>query len=199
MVENAKKALATNDCRAFFECFGFSIGKSKVGNVKRDNAYELEDFTSGGVDMVFCISIKDWKKDFKDYSHDFDIEEEIEIMRQDPSGSYCKAFTLYESLKDYESWKEWVNNIANIIDGRELEHFQKFISPLDAMDKWVFWSYNYSEPKRWIGEIWGNGCFGKHIMEKWVGAKMNMNKFYCELDTDNRKKLLNYILENYNK
>ena len=65
--------------------------------------YELESWTDGGVNMFITIdSNKNIIEEFKDYIDFFDIDEEIEIHRQ--NRDYKLNFTIRESLYDFENW-----------------------------------------------------------------------------------------------
>lgn len=81
--------------------------------------------------------------------------------------------------------------------------------------KWTLWCFNYRTPfeqvicKIWGGKLSGFGgryyCednyFTQRIIEKWQKLEhrgdARMMFFYCELDTENRKKLVDWIMENY--
>lgn len=85
----------------------------------------------------------------------------------------------------------------------------------DAVKKWTLYCFNYSTPfesticKIWGGTLSGFGgryyCednhFTQHLIEKWHSFEnrgdARMLFFYCELDTENRKKLVDWIMENY--
>lgn len=80
--------------------------------------YELEQWTDGGVDMLIYIDCRDNKtvtEQFIDYIENFDIDEEIDIYRQDES--YKEVFTISRSLHDFESWIEYCKNIKNELIG----------------------------------------------------------------------------------
>lgn len=121
-VVRANKALAENDHRSFFEAFGLQVYETP-----EDNDVELSGYTDGGVNMVFSVKRRKWKEDMVEYAENFDIDEEIRLMRQDPSGSYCKAFTLENSVRDYKAWDEWVTEIARLIeaDGKYRYHDER--------------------------------------------------------------------------
>ena len=80
--------------------------------------------------------------------------------------------------------------------------------------KWTLWCFNYPTPfEKTIGKIWGgkvsdfcgryyceDNPFVQHIIEKWQLARHNdenMLHFYCELDAENRNKLVEWVMENY--
>lgn len=81
--------------------------------------------------------------------------------------------------------------------------------------KWTLWCFNYRTPfEQVICKIWGgtlsgfggryyceDNYFTQHIIETWQKFEhigdARMMFFYCELDTENRKKLVDWIMENY--
>ena len=84
----------------------------------------------------------------------------------------------------------------------------------EAVKKWSLWCFNYPTPfEKTIGKIWGgkvsyfcgryyceDNTFVQHIIEKWQLARHNdenMLYFYCELDAENRNKLVEWVMENY--
>ena len=75
--------------------------------------YELNTYTNGGVNQIIFLDFRDkgnpknadnFIKSFSDYIDSIDIDEEIELNRQDKS--YKANFTLRQSLKDFEGWKK---------------------------------------------------------------------------------------------
>ena len=48
-------------------------------------------------------------KQFIEYIDNFDIDEEIDIYREDKR--YREAFTIRQSLQDFENWIKWLNEI----------------------------------------------------------------------------------------
>lgn len=82
--------------------------------------YELNTYTDGGVNQIVFIDFRnkdenpkkaeDFKKLFLQYVKDIDIDDEIEINRQNKA--YRDAFTLRESLNDFEAWKEKLLKLA---------------------------------------------------------------------------------------
>lgn len=77
---------------------------------------ELETWTDGGVNMHIVLgkdSESSYLKQFEDYLKGFDVDEEIELHRQDIQ--YKNDFTIRESLEDFEAYDEWLSNVyANI-------------------------------------------------------------------------------------
>lgn len=69
---------------------------------------ELEAWTNGGVDMIIEVDIlnNDIISELEDYLDNFDIDEEIDIYRQDKR--YREAFRITESVKDFEEWVKFI-------------------------------------------------------------------------------------------
>jgi hypothetical protein len=70
------------------------------------------------------------------------------------------------------------------------------------INKWVYFSFNY--PSGFIEKVWADDPnIVQHLNEKFgayydkVGAVGVMNKFYVELDSENQKKLEDWVLANY--
>lgn len=69
---------------------------------------EVENWTDGGVDMIinllpFCI------EELQDYYDYFDIDDEIDLHRQDER--YRKAFRITESVRDFTGWIESLERV----------------------------------------------------------------------------------------
>lgn len=90
--------------------------KEFFGVYEDEQIVELETWTNGGVNMHIVLrkdSDKSYLQQFEDYLKNFDVDEEIEIHRQD--AQYRNVFTIRESLQDFEAYKEWLSNVyANI-------------------------------------------------------------------------------------
>ena len=88
-----------------------------------DDSYELEKWTNGGVDMFILVYKSDENgtliEQFGDYINCFDIDEEIEIYRQDKN--YRENFTIRESVHDFEEWIETIKNIIKELKESESE------------------------------------------------------------------------------
>lgn len=87
-------------------------------NVIEDNqGYDLESWTDGGVDMIINLP-KDTEKSLstllKDFIQSFDIDEEIDIYRQDEE--YRNHFTIRDSITDFEDWVSSVENVIEILE-----------------------------------------------------------------------------------
>ena len=72
-----------------------------------------------------------------------------------------------------------------------------------AINKFFYWSMNFDGTLDWIDEIWDKNM-ADHLREKFMamydtyGAMGVINGFYGELDTENRRKLIQWVMDNYN-
>jgi len=76
---------------------------------------ELETWTDGGVNMFFYVDKNNIINEFREYAESFDIDEEIDVLREDRC--YRDAFTLKESIADFEAYKNLLNDIAEELQG----------------------------------------------------------------------------------
>lgn len=109
--ENKKQAiklLREKKFQDFFELF-FSVHVKK-----EDTDMELETWTDGGVNMIIYIKKDNCIDAFIEYVNWFDIDNEIELHRE--SDTYRHAFTIRQSLTDFETFHEWLEDIVNIIE-----------------------------------------------------------------------------------
>jgi len=96
---------------------GIQVDKYKEG--KTLCGYELNTYTEGGVNQIVFVDFRNTDKNpkkaadflalYNERVNSIDIDEEIEINRQDKT--YCKAFTLTESVVDFKDWKTKLQNI----------------------------------------------------------------------------------------
>ena len=80
----------------------FNINESAYG-------LELESCTDGGVNMLIGIdkdSDYDLLTQLEQFVENFDIDEEIDIQRQD--AYYRRKFTIKESIRDFENWVDYI-------------------------------------------------------------------------------------------
>jgi hypothetical protein len=84
-------------------------------NVYEDkNELELEQWTKGGVDMIIYLDKnKDIIEQLEEYINNFDIDNEIDLYRQDKR--YREAFKITESVKDFEQWINYIKTIINVL------------------------------------------------------------------------------------
>lgn len=81
--------------------------------------YEINTYTSGGVNQIIFLDFRrseydpkkalDFLKVLEERVESINIDEEITLNRNDPS--YVTAFTLKESITDFEDWKDDLNKL----------------------------------------------------------------------------------------
>jgi len=94
----------------------------RIENYKEKNklcGYELDTYTDCGVNQIIFLDFRDSELDpenakdflqvFKDTIEIINVDEEIELNRQDKT--YSNDFSIKVSLKDFEDWKENLENI----------------------------------------------------------------------------------------
>ena len=92
----------TSKERKILEDNGFRVHKYQDGYV------ELEQWTDGGVDMIISYDSKKQTayEGLGDYLFSFDIDEEIDLYRQDEK--YKNDFSITQSVRDFTDWQELV-------------------------------------------------------------------------------------------
>jgi len=97
-----------------------SILSSKF-RIYEDNQYlTLETWTDGGVNMIIYISktmSDSLVKQFESYINSFDIDEEIDLHRQD--SRYRNAFRIVESVNDFSSFIKDMKSILKQLKSAE--------------------------------------------------------------------------------
>lgn len=110
--KEAKKLLKEGKIQEFFELFFANVSVSKFAN---GQGLEMETWTDGDVNMIVWLENEDnLLEDFKEFVENFDIDYEIELHREDER--YRKAFSLRESLNDFEDYVKWLKKIVGIIE-----------------------------------------------------------------------------------
>lgn len=95
------------------------ILKKYFGIYEGNDCYELEQWTNGGVDMIITLHKEDNRfnsltEQFRYYVDGFDIDEEIELYRE--GKDYREAFTIRQSVEDFESWVEYITDIVKELE-----------------------------------------------------------------------------------
>ena len=78
-----------------------------------DGGVELETWTDGGVDMIINITDDDPRSGADQlayYVDTFDIDEEIDIHRQDPS--YRANFRITQSVQDFNDYIDFIEQVV---------------------------------------------------------------------------------------
>ena len=68
----------------------------------------------------------------------------------------------------------------------------------NIIKKWTLFGFNY--PQDFIQRCWAdeNEMFIEHLINKFkYRCENNITLFYCELDSENQEKLVNWVFENY--
>ena len=84
-----------------------------------ESAYELEleSWTNGGVNMLISIdknSDNNLLEQLERFVENFDIDEEIDIQRQD--AYYRRKFTIKESIRDFENWVDYIEECISKLE-----------------------------------------------------------------------------------
>ena len=113
----ANKEFILHQCEVFLN--DNNIGYSRYYNENGECVgIEIEQWTDGGVDMIHLIDGRDrdmndpdwWKDELEAISEAFDVDEEVDINRQDEK--YRSAFTYRQSVEDFEEYDKWLKGIA---------------------------------------------------------------------------------------
>jgi flagellar basal body rod protein FlgC len=100
------KKMTIKKLQEFFENNDFNVHLTKQDGVQ---CAEVEKWTDGGVDMVIWLS-PFTAEEFKGYVKDFDVDEQIDLYRQDKL--YKANFTITESVEDFTNFHNHLKEIA---------------------------------------------------------------------------------------
>lgn len=92
---NSLKSITSEELQDFFEEEDFNVTVLENGEV------EIETWTEGGVNMIHYLS-SCTIEEFGNIVNDFDIDEEIDLHRQDPT--YVAAFSIKQSVEDFTKY-----------------------------------------------------------------------------------------------
>lgn len=112
----ANKEFILQQCETFLD--ENNIGHSRYEEDGECVGIEMEQWTNIGVDMIHLIDGRDrdmndpdwWKDELESIYEAFDVDEEIDINRQDEK--YRRAFTYRQSVEDFEDYDKWLKGIA---------------------------------------------------------------------------------------
>ena len=115
-INTAKKEAILHQCEAFLD--ENNIYHSRYEENGECVGIIMEQWTEGGVDMMHLIDGRDrdmnepdwWKDELEAIYEAFDVDEEIDINRQDEK--YRSAFTYRQSVEDFEDYDKWLKGIA---------------------------------------------------------------------------------------
>ena len=116
-IENQKEKVILNDIIKTFEEFGYKVDLLYENGMV--SGYEIETWTDGGVDMIHDItffddyenvySVEAIKKELANLYQSFEVDEEIDVYRQ--MQDYKKAFTIRQSLEDFEQYDKKLEDL----------------------------------------------------------------------------------------
>lgn len=92
------------------------------------------------------------------------------------------------------------STLRDIISETVLDTLNEGLSNDNPIRKWVYWCFNYHNPKDWM-KIFDDP---KHMMSKFMGlynrygSDAVMNRFFVELSGSNQDRLIDYVMNNYN-
>ena len=90
--------MTTENLKNFFEEKDFNVHLTEQDG---NQCAEVETWTNGGVNMILWLNPFSIEE-FEQRVNDFDVDEEIELHRQ--GQDYKNAFTIKESVKDFEDF-----------------------------------------------------------------------------------------------
>lgn len=115
----------------------FNINESAYG-------LELESCTDGGVNMLIGIdkdSDYDLLAQLEQFVENFDIDEEIDIHRQD--ADYRRKFTIKESIRDFENWVDYIEEcISKLKEYNNEDEEEMNCEPLETQKQFNIYAYD---------------------------------------------------------
>lgn len=122
LIDELNEAVRNDSGRDFFEALGFDVYDCE------DGRWELSGIhTKGGVEMIVMVDKESWIASFEEYYECFDVDEEIRIHREDPFGSYCRAFTCRQSVDDFEDWDNYIKELVDIANAGGKHKYRKHL------------------------------------------------------------------------
>jgi hypothetical protein len=103
--------MTTENLKNFFEEKDFNVHLTEQDNVQ---CAAVETWTNGGVNMIIWLN-PFTVEEFTQRVNDFEIDEEIELHRQ--MQDYKNAFTIRESLKDFENYHNRLKDVLSDLQG----------------------------------------------------------------------------------
>lgn len=102
--------------------------------------YELNTYTNGGVNQLVFIDFRDTELDSKNPNHflklfknrvnDIDIDDEIEVNRQ--NNNYKNTFSISESVEDFTDWKIKLQSIFSTKKESRQRQFEQVKDKLES-------------------------------------------------------------------
>jgi hypothetical protein len=99
--------MTTENLKNFFKEKDFNVHLVEQDNVQ---CAEVETWTNGGVNMIMWLN-PFTIEEFEQRVNDFDVDEEIDLHRQ--GQDYKNAFSIRESVKDFEDYHNRLKDILS--------------------------------------------------------------------------------------
>ena len=103
--------METNKLKEFFEEKDFNVHLIEQDG---EQCAEVETWTDGGVNMILWLQ-PFTVEEFKGRVNDFDVDEEIDLHRQNQD--YKNAFSIRESVEDFEAYHSRLKDVLSEIKG----------------------------------------------------------------------------------
>lgn len=99
--------MTTENLKNFFEEKDFNVYLTEQDDVQ---CAEVETWTDGGVNMIVWLN-PFTVQEFEQRVNDFSVDEEIDLHRQ--GQDYKNAFTIRESVKDFEDYHNRLKDVLS--------------------------------------------------------------------------------------
>lgn len=103
--------MITENLKNFFKEKDFNVHLVEQDNVQ---CAEIETWTNGGVNMILWLN-PFTIEEFEERVNDFDVDEEIDLHRQ--GQDYKNAFSIRESVKDFEDYHSRLKDVLSELKG----------------------------------------------------------------------------------
>ena len=124
------------------------------------------------------------------------LKEDTKAQRKkDPMNQWFNGMDKAQRLRDTMDYVTKGGKNPNKRDEKLNEESIGGGTDFDAVNKWVFWCFNW-EPIENYAHIF-KGAPAQHFIDKFNGCRGDMNRFYAELDTTNRPILVDYVMNNF--
>lgn len=148
----------------FFEKEEFNVSLFKEKNIQ---CAEIEKWTNGGVNMN--ILLRPFSEEaFIEYVNDFDINEEIDLHRQDTA--YRNNFTILEGVEDFAAFHNSLKDTVMRMKGEPVEDdYSELVAPekiIASMMKVV--DYLWEKEMRHFEETYSLQIESQDDLQTWI-------------------------------
>lgn len=117
-IDNELAEDIARDCEKFMDEHNLSYDRYEEDE-RGFCGYEINTYTDGGVNMIIFLDGRDrdmtdpdwWKNEFQSIWEAFDVDEEIDLHRQDET--YRNVFRISQSVHDFEEYDSWLKELAD--------------------------------------------------------------------------------------